>query len=158
MLKIAVAAAVFCSLAAATPPFTLWHDHLGSPDSAQYSALKQIDKTNVSSLEQVWFYPSGDNGFRYGFNPIVVDGVLYRLGMHNAVTAVDAATGKLISSHATWARRRAASLIAALPTGNRRTERIGAFSSPQAIFCKLSMRVPASRSCLSATTERLISE
>lgn len=95
---------LFCVLALvgaalAEQPYTGSSDHLGGRDSAQYSALAQIDRTNVARLQQVWFYPSGDNGFRYGFNPIVIDGVIYLLGLHNAVTALDAATGNKIWEH-----------------------------------------------------------
>jgi quinoprotein glucose dehydrogenase len=80
-------------------PYMAWRDHLGGPDSPQYSALAQIDKTNVAELRLVWFYPAGDNGFRYGFNPIVVDGLMYLVGAHNAITAVEAATGKKVWEH-----------------------------------------------------------
>jgi quinoprotein glucose dehydrogenase len=76
-------------------PYTVWKDHLGGPDSAQFSALTQINRNNVARLEQVWFYPAGDNvGPRFGFNPIVVDGVMFVVGVHNNITALDAATGK----------------------------------------------------------------
>ena len=71
-----------------------WSDYLGGADSAQYSALDQINKSNVSQLEQVWFYPAGNNGFRFGFNPIVVDGTMYVLGKDNSVVALDAASGR----------------------------------------------------------------
>jgi quinoprotein glucose dehydrogenase len=94
-LQISILAA--CAFAA--EPYTVWKNHLGGPDSPQYSALRQIDRRNVAGLEQVWFYPAGDNGFRYGFNPIVIDGVMYLLGLHNAITAVDAATGNKIWEH-----------------------------------------------------------
>jgi quinoprotein glucose dehydrogenase len=77
-------------------PYTTWRDYEGSPDSAQYSALTQINKSNVAQLRQVWFYPSGNNGFRYGFNPLVVDGVMYVLGKDNNLVALDAVTGKEI--------------------------------------------------------------
>jgi quinoprotein glucose dehydrogenase len=84
---------------AAELPYTTWTEHLGGADSAQYSALTQIDKRSVTGLQQVWFYPAGDNGFRYGFNPIMIDGLMYLVGAHNAVTAVDAATGKPVWEH-----------------------------------------------------------
>jgi quinoprotein glucose dehydrogenase len=80
-------------------PYTTWRDYEGSPDSAQYSALTQINKSNVSQLQQVWFYPSGNNGFRYGFNPLVVDGVMYVLGKDNNLVALDAVTGKELWVH-----------------------------------------------------------
>jgi hypothetical protein len=68
-------------------PYTTWSDYEGSPDSAQYSALTQINKSNVTQLRQVWFYPGGNNGFRYGFNPLVVDGAMCVLGKDNALVA-----------------------------------------------------------------------
>src|ERR1700722_20064073 len=79
--------------------YTTWSDYEGSPDSAQYSALTQINKSNVAQLQQVWFYPGGNNGFLYGFNPLVVDGVMYVLGKDNATVALDAVTGKEIWVH-----------------------------------------------------------
>ncbi len=63
--------------------------------SPQYSGLSQINKTNVDRLEQAWFYPAGDNGFRFGANPIVIDGVMYLVGAHNAIVALDASNGKI---------------------------------------------------------------
>jgi quinoprotein glucose dehydrogenase len=48
-------------------PYTTWSDYFGDADSEQYSALKQINKRNVSQLQQVWFYQAGDNANRYGF-------------------------------------------------------------------------------------------
>src|SRR5215813_9794197 len=72
---------------------TGWRDYAGGSDSAQYSALKQINRSNVSRLEIAWTYPTGD-GQKYSFNPIMVDGLLYVLGKKNSVIALDAATGK----------------------------------------------------------------
>jgi quinoprotein glucose dehydrogenase len=80
-------------------PYTAWSDYEGSPDSAQYSALTQINKSNVAQLQQVWFYPNGNNGFRYGFNPVVVDGVMYVIAKNNNIAALDALTGKEIWVH-----------------------------------------------------------
>ncbi len=74
---------------------TTWRDYAGGADSAQYSALKQIDRSNVSKLEVAWTYPTGD-GQKYLFNPIMVDGVLYVLAKQNSIVALDAATGKEI--------------------------------------------------------------
>ena len=98
-MKKTLLALTLTTTAFAQQPYTVWKDHLGGIDSPQYSALKQINKVNVSKLRQAWFYPSGDNGFRYGFNPTVIDGRMYVVGLHNAVTALDAATGKLLWSH-----------------------------------------------------------
>jgi quinoprotein glucose dehydrogenase len=102
----AVRAAVF--LVAATPivaadavrkPYTNWSDYGGAADSMQYSALKQIDKSNVQKLELAWSYLVPDRRGNFGFSPIVVDGVMYVLGQNNAIVALDAATGKQIWSH-----------------------------------------------------------
>jgi quinoprotein glucose dehydrogenase len=81
--------------------YTTWREYGGSPDDAQYSGLKQINRSNVNQLKQVWFYPAGNNGFRYGSNPIVIDGVIYVIGENNSVAALDAATGRQIWLHPT---------------------------------------------------------
>lgn len=75
---------------------TSWTAYGGSNSDAQYSALKQVDRTNAGQLQQVWFYPSGNNGFRYGSNPLVVDGVMFVYGKTNTVVALDATSGKEI--------------------------------------------------------------
>ncbi len=80
-------------------PYTSWREYGGSPDDAQYSALKQINRSNVSELKQVWFYPAGNNGFRFGMNPIIIDGVMYVAGRDNSVVALDAVRGKEIWVH-----------------------------------------------------------
>ncbi len=76
--------------------YVSWTSYGGSNSDAQYSALKQIDRSNAGQLQQVWFYPSGNNGFRYGSNPLVVDGVMFVYGKDNTVVALDATTGKEI--------------------------------------------------------------
>ena len=91
------------SAAAAGPhsdaPYTTWKEYGGAPDDSQYTALTQINKSNSGQLQQVWFYASGNNGYRYGSNPIIIDGVMYVIGKDNNVAAVDAATGKEIWVH-----------------------------------------------------------
>jgi quinoprotein glucose dehydrogenase len=80
-------------------PYTTWSDYGGAADSMQYSALKQIDKANVSKLALAWSYPVPDRKGNFGFNPVVADGVMYVLGQNNSIVALDAATGKQIWSH-----------------------------------------------------------
>ena len=77
---------------------TTWRDYSGSPDAAQYSALKQIDRSNVTQLEVAWTYPVGDDR-HYFFNPIVIDGTMYVLAKNNSIVALDAATGSEIWTH-----------------------------------------------------------
>src|SRR3984893_12177116 len=55
----------------------------GTLDAAQYSALTQINRSNVGRLKIAWKYPTGD-GNKYLFNPIVIDGVMYVLAKQNS--------------------------------------------------------------------------
>jgi quinoprotein glucose dehydrogenase len=75
-------------------PGSSWSAYGGSNADAQYSPLKQINRGNAAQLKPVWFYASGNNGFRYGSNPLVIDGVMFVYGKDNVVVALDAATGK----------------------------------------------------------------
>jgi quinoprotein glucose dehydrogenase len=90
--RVAICAAAIVSLVHAQD-HTGWRDYGGAGDSAQYSALKQIDRSNVSKLQMAWSYPIGD-GQKYDFNPLMADGVLYVLAKKNSIVALDAATGK----------------------------------------------------------------
>ena len=75
-----------------------WSSYLGTPDSDQYSSLKQINKSNVKQLEVAWTYPTGENG-NYLFNPIVIGETMYVLAKNNSIVALDAATGKELWVH-----------------------------------------------------------
>ncbi|MGC2404112.1 MAG: PQQ-binding-like beta-propeller repeat protein [Acidobacteriaceae bacterium] len=75
-----------------------WRDYEGGVDSAQYSALKQINKSNVSQLQQAWFY-SAAGAHRFECSPIIVDNVMYVFGKDDNVVALDAATGHEIWVH-----------------------------------------------------------
>ena len=86
--------------AAKAKAHTTWNAYEGGVDSAQYSALKQINKSNVSQLQQVWFY-SAAGAHRFEFSPIIVDGVMYVIGKNDNVVALDAATGREIWVHDT---------------------------------------------------------
>src|ERR1051326_3012132 len=70
-----------------------WSDYLGGNDSAHFSALKQIDRKNVTQLQVAWQYPTSDDA-TYGINPIVVDKTMYVLARNNAVVALNAAAGE----------------------------------------------------------------
>jgi quinoprotein glucose dehydrogenase len=88
---------------AAAENHTTWRAYGGSPDGAQYSALRQINRSNVKKLQVAWTYRTGDNR-KYSFNPLVVDGVMYVLAKNNSIVALDAGTGKEIWTHATDAK------------------------------------------------------
>jgi glucose dehydrogenase len=74
-------------------PYTTWTTYGGGVHSSQYSALDQINKSNVSQLEVVWTFPVAGTVI---FNPVVVDGVMYLQASGNTLVAVGAATGKEI--------------------------------------------------------------
>src|SRR5438105_4686934 len=82
--------------AAEKPKCVDWAAYGGTNSDDQYSPLAQVNRANAGKLEQVWFYPAGNNGFRYGSNPLVIDGVMYVYGKSNSVAALDATTGKEI--------------------------------------------------------------
>ena len=73
-----------------------WPDYGGGTDSSHFIKSRQITKANVSQLEVAWVYPPGETGF----NPIVVDNVIYGLGRNSSIVALDATTGKEIWVHA----------------------------------------------------------
>jgi len=72
-----------------------WRDFGGGPSASKFVDLDQIKKSNVGQLQVAWFYPYA----LPGFNPIVVDDVIYVAGRNNALIALDAATGKEIWIH-----------------------------------------------------------
>src|SRR5688572_965759 len=78
-------------------PYTTWRTYGGGGHSSQYSALDQINKSNVTQLEVAWSFPVGERSFV--FNPVVVDSVMYVLARDNEIVALDAATGREL-----WAR------------------------------------------------------
>src|SRR5688500_15834738 len=75
--------------AKAPAPHTTWSDYGGGADGSQYSALTQINRSNVHTLQIAWTYPTGDPN-NYLFNPVVVDGLIYVLAKNNSVVALDA--------------------------------------------------------------------
>ncbi len=79
---------------------TTWRSYGGAPDGAQYSALHQINRSNVKGLQVAWTYRTGDDR-KYGFNPLAVDGTIYVLAKNNSIVALDASTGKEIWTHPT---------------------------------------------------------
>jgi quinoprotein glucose dehydrogenase len=72
-----------------------WPEYLGDPERTHYSALDQVNASNVTRLKVAWEFHTGELG-TMECNPIVVGGVLYGATASSQVFAVDAATGKLI--------------------------------------------------------------
>ncbi len=102
MIVLASLAVSLPILAAPIPksqPYTTWGAYGGAADGMQYSALKQINKDNVTRLELAWAYPLIGRA-DIDFNPLVVDNVMY-VAASRAVVALDAATGKELWTHPT---------------------------------------------------------
>jgi quinoprotein glucose dehydrogenase len=102
------AATLFCLLlmAAALPQprreapqtgYRDWKVYGGGPESIRYSALTQINRSNVRDLEVAWTFDTGEAfpGSEIQCNPIIVDGTMYGTTPRHRVVAVDAASGKL---------------------------------------------------------------
>lgn len=83
---------------AAAQSHTTWSDYGGGEDSAQYSALRQINQSNVDQLQIAWRFPTGDDN-RYFFNPIEAHGLTYVLAENDSIVALDAVTGKKVWVH-----------------------------------------------------------
>ncbi|MDQ1471727.1 MAG: quinoprotein glucose dehydrogenase [Bryobacterales bacterium] len=77
-----------------------WADYGGAPDSAQYSGLTQINRSNVAKLKRAWSYPTTD-GNKYFFNPLIADGLMYVMARSNSIVALDPATGREVWVHST---------------------------------------------------------
>jgi quinoprotein glucose dehydrogenase len=67
----------------------------GTSGNTHYSALKQINRANVSQLQMAWRFDTGEAG-GLETTPIVVDGVLFAFTPTQQVIALNAATGKLV--------------------------------------------------------------
>jgi quinoprotein glucose dehydrogenase len=82
----------------AAQDYKTWSDYGGGPESSQYSALAQINRSNVRRLKVAWIYPT-DDGNPYFFNPLVVDGRIYILARNRSIVALDAASGQELWIH-----------------------------------------------------------
>jgi quinoprotein glucose dehydrogenase len=66
----------------------------GTAENNHYSALAQINRTNVKQLAVAWSFDSHEEG-GLQTSPIVAEGVLYGITPTQKIFALDAATGKL---------------------------------------------------------------
>lgn len=79
-----------------------WPSYGGDPGQTRYSALKQINRSNVTRLQAAWTYHTGDvsdgsaTPVRSAFEttPLVVGGVMYFTTPYSRVIALDPETGK----------------------------------------------------------------
>jgi quinohemoprotein ethanol dehydrogenase len=81
--------------AIATPHADDWPSYGLDYREQRFSPIKQIDKSNVSSLGLAWSF---DADYARGIEatPIVVDGIMYVTGSWSVVYALDAKTGHLL--------------------------------------------------------------
>jgi alcohol dehydrogenase (cytochrome c) len=76
-----------------------WVTYHGGYRSYHFSALDQINATNVKNLQVAWTHFPGRSTRGLQSTPLVADGVLYYSGSYSRVFALDGATGKLIWSY-----------------------------------------------------------
>ncbi|WP_336514514.1 pyrroloquinoline quinone-dependent dehydrogenase [Pollutibacter soli] len=77
---------------------TDWKEYNGDLSRSHYSALKQIDSSNLPKLKLAWTYHSVGNdsalkGTQMQCNPIIIDGILYGVSADIQLFALSAATG-----------------------------------------------------------------
>ncbi|HZT29053.1 MAG TPA: PQQ-dependent dehydrogenase, methanol/ethanol family [Bryobacteraceae bacterium] len=71
-----------------------WPAYGGGPSAWRYSALSQVNRSNIRRLAPAWVFQTGDVLGGLQSTPIVVDGVMYVSTAKNRVFAIDAATGR----------------------------------------------------------------
>ena len=80
--------------------YTAWKYYNGTPGALKYSSLKEIDTLNISSLQPIWTYQTGDADTaarsQIQTNPIVINGVLYGISPQLKLFALKAENGKEI--------------------------------------------------------------
>jgi quinoprotein glucose dehydrogenase len=82
-----------------------WRFAGGTRENSRYSALKQVDRSNVARLQQAWVYDTKDDfpGSEIQTNPLVLDGRLYGVSPKGRLFALDAATGQEVWSFQPYA-------------------------------------------------------
>jgi len=75
-----------------------WSVYKADNAGTAYSAIDQVNLTNVSQLEVAWTHkfndaPQGSRGSTSESNPIIIDGVMYTMSARHRVYALNASTG-----------------------------------------------------------------
>jgi quinoprotein glucose dehydrogenase len=74
-----------------------WAEYGGNAANTRYSALEQINASNVGQLKLAWEYHTGEidtnNRGQIQCNPLIINGILYGVSSKINVFALDAATG-----------------------------------------------------------------
>jgi len=101
-----IATAVLFCISADRGPVD-WPYWGGDPAQTHYSALADINTSNVSRLHQAWIWKTGETelkeyGTRPGMfenTPVMIDGVLYATSPYNKVVAIDPESGNELWSY-----------------------------------------------------------
>ena len=99
---LAATALLAVGTAVAAGPDQDWPVYGGDPGASKYSALVDINTTNVSGLKLAWQWQTHEEPLKeYGTSPglfeatpIVIDGVMYLSTPYNRVVALEAASGR----------------------------------------------------------------
>ena len=78
--------------------FQNWHRSHGDSTSSKYSALSQINRSNVHNLKVAWIYRPGTGDRNIQSNPVMADGLLFTPTGGHHVVALEADTGKKVWS------------------------------------------------------------
>ena len=73
-----------------------WPHYGGTQAAWRYSALDQINTSNVRRLTPAWIFQTGDSADGLQSTPLVIDGVMYLITPHTQVFALNAASGSLL--------------------------------------------------------------
>ncbi len=73
--------------------YRTWHRSHGDAGGTRFSALDQINRSNVKNLDVAWTYRAKDASNNIQCNPIIVDGVLFAPTAGKHIVAVNAETG-----------------------------------------------------------------
>jgi alcohol dehydrogenase (cytochrome c) len=76
-----------------------WLTYSGNVLGHRFSPLTQVNRSNVKNLELAWLWQTQSQE-KFEATPLVVDGVLYTVRAPNDVVAINAATGRVIWTHA----------------------------------------------------------
>ncbi len=80
-----------------------WSKYKADNEGTAYSALEQINLSNVAELQVAWTHrfsdaPQGSRGGTSESNPIIIDGVMYTMSARHRAYALNATTGEQIWS------------------------------------------------------------
>ncbi|MEI8298515.1 MAG: pyrroloquinoline quinone-dependent dehydrogenase [Pseudomonadota bacterium] len=106
-LLLATALVAWAAPIDAASPAVDWPTYGGDPGGMKYSALTDINRSNVAGLRLAWSWKTGEgplpeHGTTPGIfeaTPLVVDGVMYLSTPYNRVVALDPASGRELWSY-----------------------------------------------------------